>query len=98
MACWHEKLQDYNFKIVHVAGKENGLADALSRMHQDKEKEQPKLMPLISPDRFLNMFEAGDLGTLEHKVIQKQQEHEATMRQWEKTILITPERGIHETR
>jgi hypothetical protein len=28
--CWHEKLQDYNFKIVHVPGKDNGPADALS--------------------------------------------------------------------
>ena len=32
-ARWHEKLQDYNFKIVHIAGKNNGPADALSRMH-----------------------------------------------------------------
>ena len=26
---WHEKLQDYNFKIVHIAGKTNTPADAL---------------------------------------------------------------------
>ena len=32
-AQWHEKLQDYNFKIVHVPGKDNGPADVLSRMH-----------------------------------------------------------------
>ena len=32
-ACWHEKLQDYNYKIVHVAGKANGPVDTLSRMH-----------------------------------------------------------------
>jgi hypothetical protein len=36
-ARWHEKLQDYNFKIIHVPGKDNGPADALSRMHQDEE-------------------------------------------------------------
>jgi len=29
-AWWHEKLQDYNFKILHVAGKNNTPADALS--------------------------------------------------------------------
>jgi len=67
-ARWHEKLQDYNFKIVHVQGKDNGPADTLSRMHQNTE-EKPKLTPLISPDAFLNIFEAGDPGTLEHDVI-----------------------------
>jgi hypothetical protein len=43
-ARWHEKLQDYNFKIIHIAGKSNGLADALSRMHQKEEDEMPKLL------------------------------------------------------
>jgi hypothetical protein len=28
MARWHEKLQDYNFKIVHIPGKNNGPVDA----------------------------------------------------------------------
>jgi len=40
-ARWHEKLQDYNFKIVHIAGKSNGPADALSRMHQKNEEKHP---------------------------------------------------------
>jgi hypothetical protein len=69
-AWWHKKLQDYNFKIVHVAGKENGPADALSRMHQQSEQSEPKLTSLISPDAFLNVFAPEDPGTLEHKVIQ----------------------------
>ncbi len=29
-ARWHEQLQDYNFRIVHITGKVNTLADALS--------------------------------------------------------------------
>jgi RNase H-like domain found in reverse transcriptase len=78
-AWWHEKLQDYNFKIVHVAGKENGPADALSRMHQRNERE-PKLTSLISPDAFLNVFQADDPETLEYKVVQSQQRHEATIK------------------
>jgi hypothetical protein len=36
-ARWHEKMQDYNFKIVHIPGKRNGPADALSRMHQEED-------------------------------------------------------------
>ena len=81
-------MQDYNFKIVHIPGKWNGPADALSRMHQGEEQEEPKLTPLISPDAFLNVFEAGDLGTVEHEVVEAQQRYQSTLEQWEKTIPI----------
>jgi hypothetical protein len=90
-------LQDYNFKIVHVPGKDNGPADALSRMHQDEEREEPKMTSLLPPDAFLNVFEAGDPGTLEHDVVMAQQEHRKTMEQWEKTIPATPSAGPHTT-
>jgi len=85
---WHEKLQDYNFKIVHIAGKSNGPADVLSRMHQKDEDETPKLMSLISPDAFLNVFEAGNPGTVEHEVMEAQARYQSTMEQWEKTLSI----------
>jgi len=74
-ARWHEKLQDYNFKIVHITSKSNGPADALSRMHQKDEDEAPKLTPLISPDAFLNVFEAGNPGTVEHEIMEAQVQH-----------------------
>jgi hypothetical protein len=80
MARWHEKLQDYNFKIVHVPGKDNGLADALSRMHQDEEQEELRLMSLLPPDTFLNVFTVGDPGTLEHDTVVAQQKHRETMK------------------
>ena len=69
MARWHKKLQDYNFKIIHIARKHNGLADALSRMHQKNEGEELKLTPLISPDAFLNVFKVRDPGMVEHKIV-----------------------------
>ena len=78
-AHWHEKLQDYNFKIVHIPGKDNGPADALSRMHQDEEREEPKLTLLLPPDAFLNVFTVGDPGTLEHDTVIAQQKHKRTM-------------------
>jgi hypothetical protein len=78
-ARWHKKLQDYNFKIVHITGRTNRPADALSRMHQKEEDETPKPTPLISPDAFLNVFEAGDLGTVEHEVVEAQAQHQSTM-------------------
>ena len=72
-ARWHKKLQNYNFKIVHIAGKHNGPADALSRMHQKNEGEELKLTPLISPDAFLNVFEVGDPEMVEHEIVEVQQ-------------------------
>jgi len=39
-------------------------------MHQKEEDKMPELTPLISPDAFLNIFEAGDLGTVEHEVVE----------------------------
>jgi hypothetical protein len=37
MARWHEKLQDYNFYIVYIQGKNNMPADALSQPNEDKQ-------------------------------------------------------------
>ncbi len=37
-ARWHKKLQDYNFKILHVARKNNTPANALSHPCDDKQE------------------------------------------------------------
>jgi hypothetical protein len=66
-------------------------------MHQDKEREEPKMTSLLPPDAFLNIFEAGNPGTLEYDMVVAQQEHEETIRQWEKTISITPNKGPNTT-
>jgi len=60
-------------------------------MHQKEEDKMPELTPLISPDAFLNIFEAGDLGTVEHEVVEAQEQHQSTMEQWEKTLPIESE-------
>jgi len=52
---------------------------------------------LLPPDAFLNVFEAGDPGTIEHDVVTAQQRHRKTMKQWEKTIPATPSTGPHTT-
>ncbi len=72
-ARWHKKLQDYNFKIVHIAEKANRPVDALLRMDQEDEQKETKLTSLILLDVFLNIFEAGNPGTLENKVVETQQ-------------------------
>jgi hypothetical protein len=35
LARWLIELQHFNINIVHIAGKQNSLADALSRIHED---------------------------------------------------------------
>ncbi len=48
MAQWHEKLQDYNFKILHIPGKNNTPADTLSQPGNDKREvgeQQLSLLP-----------------------------------------------------
>ena len=47
MACWHKKLQDYNFKILHIPGKNNTLADVLSQPSDDKCEVGDKQLSLI---------------------------------------------------
>jgi len=64
-------------------------------MHQDEEREEPKMTALLPPDAFLNVFEAGNPGTIEHDMVSAQQEHKETMKRWEKTIPITPSTGPH---
>jgi hypothetical protein len=96
-ARWHEKMQDYNFKIVHIPGKRNGPADALSRMHQEEVQEESKLTPLIPPEAFINVFEAGDPGTVEYEVEQAQQHYHRTLEQWEKDWPIERYEGLGRT-
>jgi len=46
MLAWSLHLGDYNFAIDHIAGKENVVADALSRLHEInsemKEQNRPE--------------------------------------------------------
>jgi hypothetical protein len=52
---------------------------------------------LLPPDTFLNVFEAGNPGMIEHDVVTAQQEHKETMKQWEKMISVMPSVGPHTT-
>jgi len=47
IACWHEKLQDYNFKILHIPRKTNTPADALSQPNGQDIQESTKEVSLI---------------------------------------------------
>jgi hypothetical protein len=47
-ARWAEELSDYDFRIEHIKGKENKVADALSRRADYREnKEEKEKMPML---------------------------------------------------
>nr|CAD2180707.1 unnamed protein product [Meloidogyne enterolobii] len=50
LARWLIELQSYQIKIVHIAGKQNSLADALSRIHEE------------APEKIENLKELEDIA------------------------------------
>ena len=48
VARWHTELMEYDFQLVHISGKKNGRADALSRHpdHDTGEEDNKKLVVL----------------------------------------------------
>jgi len=93
-ARWHEKLQDYNFRIVHIARKTNTPADALSCPNGLKHQEPVKEVTLIPQEAFLNLFEAGSDGSVEADIVESQREHWETLEQWAKMLPIHQLDGV----
>ncbi len=75
-ARWHEKLQDYNFKILHMAGKNNTPADALSRPCDNKQEAGERQLSLLPESTFLNLAESGDPDSLEVLLVEMRQHYE----------------------
>jgi hypothetical protein len=71
-ARWYEELQDYNFKIVHIPGKSNVPADALSHPDGEDVQKNEKEVALIPPEAFVRVFDADSEGSLESRIVQTQ--------------------------
>jgi hypothetical protein len=53
MACWHLDLQEYDYKILYIPGKENGPPDALSQpLGVDQGKEDNQGITILPPEKF----------------------------------------------
>jgi hypothetical protein len=74
-ARWHEKLQDYNFHIVHVQGKNNTPADALSCPSEDERQRDERQVTLLPPEVFLKLANTGNEDSLERLLVQEQRRH-----------------------
>jgi hypothetical protein len=69
---WHEKLQDYNFHIVHVQGKNNTPADALSCPSEDEQQQSKRQVTLLPPEVFLKLANTCNKDSLEYLLAQEQ--------------------------
>jgi len=88
MACWHECLQDYDFKIIHIVGKINTPADILSRPPGEDVTKDSREIALLPPELFINIFGANLDGSLEHHIVLAQQTMSGLMNDWMKSLPI----------
>jgi len=75
MAHWHKKLQDYNFKIIHISGKTNTPADTLLQPNGQDIQESTKEMSLIPLEAFLQIFGPDSDNSLESQIVEGQLRH-----------------------
>ena len=68
-ARWYKKLQDYNFWILHIPGKANTPADALSRPNGPEATEPAKEVALIPLAVFLNVFGPDSVDSVESRIV-----------------------------
>jgi hypothetical protein len=52
VARWHAELMDYNFELIHISGKKNGRADALSRRPDYDMGEHDNKQLVVLPPKF----------------------------------------------
>jgi hypothetical protein len=52
VARWHAELMDYNFELIHISGKKNGHADALSRRPDYNMGEHDNKQLVVLPPKF----------------------------------------------
>jgi RNase H-like domain found in reverse transcriptase/Reverse transcriptase (RNA-dependent DNA polymerase)/Integrase zinc binding domain/Chromo (CHRromatin Organisation MOdifier) domain len=88
-ARWHGELQDYNFTLHHIPGKNHTAADALSRPPgADTGKDDNQQMVMLPEPIFIRVFDADSDGSLEHTITTLQNAHHALMKEWENTFPI----------
>jgi hypothetical protein len=88
-ARWHGELQDYNFTLHHVSGKNHTAADALSRPPgSDTGKNDNQEMIMLPEPIFIRVFDADSDGSLEHFITTVQNNNRHLMKEWEATFPI----------
>jgi hypothetical protein len=80
---------EYDFELVHIPGKKNGHADALSRcldhnIGDDNNKQLVVLPPKFFSHAYAWMTKTGEYQSIQDKVEQYQQENQASILQIKK--------------
>ena len=66
LARWLEKLQEFQFAIVHRPGRKHNNADALSRIPcKQCGRSEDKLIATISTDDIIGGYSLGDMRQLQ---------------------------------
>ena len=65
VARWHAELMEYDFQLVHILGKKNGHADALSRRPDHDIGEEDKKKLVVLPKRLFAKAQARLAGSEE---------------------------------
>ena len=63
VARWHAELMDYDFQLVHISGKKNGRADALSRRPDYDEGDGDNKQLVVLPPKFFSQAYARIAGS-----------------------------------
>jgi len=83
-ARWHGELQDYNFTLHHVPGKQHTAADALSwPLGANTGKDNNQQTIILPEPIFAHLADADSDGSLEHVITIIQNHHHCTMWEWE---------------
>jgi hypothetical protein len=88
-ARWHGELQDYNFTLHHVPGKNHTAADALSRPSgTDTGKNDNQQMVMLPEPLFIHVADEDSPGSVEHFITVVQNNNRTLMKEWEGTFPI----------
>jgi Integrase zinc binding domain/Chromo (CHRromatin Organisation MOdifier) domain/RNase H-like domain found in reverse transcriptase len=88
-ARWHSELQDYNFTLHYVAGKNHTAADALSRPPgSDMGKNDNQQMVMLPKPLFIRAANEDSPASIEHFITIVQNNNHPLMKEWENTFPI----------
>ncbi len=93
-AQWHKRLQDYDFRIIHITGKTNTPANMLLRPPRADVVEDSQEMALLPSELFLNIFRADSNRSLEHQIILTQQTMSDVMDKWAEDLPIIRDKQV----
>jgi RNase H-like domain found in reverse transcriptase/Integrase zinc binding domain/Reverse transcriptase (RNA-dependent DNA polymerase) len=88
-ARWHGELQDYNFTLHHMAGKNHMVADALLQPPgSDMGKNDNQQMVMLPEPLFIHVADKNSLDSIEHFITIIQNNNRSLMEEWENTFPI----------